>query len=344
MRSTTPDISPRRGANLIAALLLLAVAGCTSPAEPAPTPAPTPSATAAPSPTEPPSPTATPTTPDEAAEVETLWATAQTVRITGSFDGGSTDAAAFADVADDDTAEILSAFTIADTPQLDITLDGYELAPVVEVGVGTATIVDCVLTAIRPTGSDTGEEPPTVTTIRWEGEATRGPDGWRLTDITRGAADCIPRTVADQAIAAYQAWLDGTAAWWNPPDPTHPLLTQLMASPALDDMTALLGNHAELGIVVRDTHDPAGAAVTDLTLDLVTVTDCYLAADGDTAAYDPSSGERRTDLTPEPSGGQRDLIALDVARIGPSAGKVIGWRSFVDVDCEPGGTPYVVAP
>ena len=65
---------------------------------------------------------------------------------------------------------------------------------------------------------------PTARTQAWTGELVETDDGWRVDTAAPGADDCVPASMADEALAAYQAWLDGIDAWWDPPDPDHPQL------------------------------------------------------------------------------------------------------------------------
>lgn len=332
---------------LLAVAMLTATTACTDQApDPAPTTEPT-SPTASSSPTvatsEPTADTTEqPDQPDQdpADEVRDLWEQAHRRRVTATHDT-TADTVDFDDLADDPTADTLESLVAAGTSDLDGQQVDIQLGTDVTVDVATVDIRGCVLVAASPTSD---HDPPTLTTTRWDGQARRLPQGWRLTDVRLAVGECVPAALAASAVDAYREWLDATNGWWDPPNPDDPRIDQLMGEPALTAMRDILAEHAQLGIAVRDTHEPDSAVVTDVQGQVVTVSDCYPAADGDAAAVDLESRERREDLTPSPRPDQLDAVIVELQSQAPGSWVVVGWSTLVDVECTPRETAHVVIP
>jgi len=144
-----------------------------------------------------PTPTASPT-PDPAAEVQAIWAQAHAMRLAVSYEGATSDAAAFLDVADSGTADQLAALATAGRPDVATVLVDRQLDADIQVDVAIATIRDCVLVTVRAED----DAAPTLLATLWEGEARRLPEGWRLTSISRGADTCVPASLSRIALSA----------------------------------------------------------------------------------------------------------------------------------------------
>lgn len=322
----------------LALALSLGLAACTaangsSSPEASPT---SPRATASTSPSDtPPEPTAQ----DQAAA---LWTSVHDLRLSLVYGDDEPDGDAFATVASTEASETLLALVRAARGDIPTELAEVEYWPDVTVAAdGTASIADCILVATQPQDS---ADDPTVLTQVWTGTAEESDGDWQLTGVTVGESNCVPSELSRQLLDAYRAWHEAKNQWWDPPDPDHPLLDELMVDPGLTDMRDVLDEHRSMGIVVRDAHDLSNAVVFDLAIGRARVSDCFPAAPGNITAYDAETGERREDLSPTPSEGQIDRTVVDFERVAEGVWKANGWRSTSNNDCTPGGGPYVVGP
>jgi len=293
-------------------------------------------------------PTAPSTRPSDPSTVEeavsALWTDLHAARLELIHAEGEPDVAEFAGLATDDAASALIDLIRAARGDVPTELAEAEYWPQVEVAAGAteATIDDCIIVATRPKDQPTAD--PTVRSQVWTGTAQQTDGAWLLASVSIGQDDCVPSGLAEELFDAYEAWHEAKSTWWDPPDTSHELLEETMVDPGLTDMRELLAEHADMGIVVRDAHELDNAVVFELGLDAARVSDCYLATDGDIAAYDPDTNDRREDLSPSPDADQLDRTVVDLERGSDGAWKVSGWRSETKSDCTPAGTPYVVTP
>ncbi|MDF1597073.1 MAG: hypothetical protein P1T08_13415 [Acidimicrobiia bacterium] len=107
----------------------------------------------------------------------------------------------------------------------------------------SATIEDCVLLA--PSFTDN-------VGVWYEADLVRSDQGWKVDAVRiRSASGCVPREMADAAIQGYQAYYEAEADFWDPPNPSSPLLEQVLTEPQLSFITGLLDEHAALGAALR---------------------------------------------------------------------------------------------
>lgn len=284
-------------------------------------------------------------TPSREDQVAKLWVALHEERLTQIHRDAPSDGSRFADLATAEGVELAVSLVEAGRSDVSTELVDTEFWPSIEIAAnGTeASVSDCILVAERPAASPDAE--PTVRSQVWRGEAVETQGGWRISDFHPGAADCISPALNDELLIAYQQWDRAKNEWWDPPDPDDPRLAETMVQPGLDGMRQLLARHREMGIVLRDHHDPgATAVIVELAIGRARVADCYPATLESLAAFDAESGERRIDLSPEPTPGQTDYMIVDFVRTAAGEWKAAGHRSGQDSDCVPGETTYVVAP
>ena len=194
---------------------------------------------------------------------------------------------------------------------------------VTDSGTDRATLEDCVLLA--PSFTDAAG-------VWYQADLTRGGEGWIVEAIritTTGG--CVPEEVADAAIAAYQAYYDAEAEFWNPPDPDSPLLDAVLAEPQKSFIVGILEQHAAQGIALRGqpTIHPEVIEVRSPT-ELV-VLSC-LEPDPDYGLYDIDTGDRLADEPPTKEG-QRDLESAAMV-LEDGKWKVSDLQGQVDFACD----------
>lgn len=253
--------------------------------------------------------------------------------------GGEPDRSGFATLATEQGVDVGVDLVAAGRSDIAGDVSEHAMWPSVEVAPDgqTATVADCIIVAASSPDA-------TARTQAWTGELVLTDEGWRVDAAAPGADDCVPASMADEALAAYRAWLDGIDSWWDPADPEHPRLESVMTGDGIDDMREVLTQHRDEGVVVRDSHDPVNAVVFEVGIDEVTVSDCWPAAVGnELAAFDAETGDRLDELSPIPDGDRTDRLQVDLVR-DDDQWLVAGWLSRNGAECTPGGTPYVVVP
>lgn len=200
----------------------------------------------------------------------------------------------------------------------------FELHPAIETsGSDRATVEDCVLLApsfTRAVG------------VWHEANLVRTDRGWIVDDIRiRSAGGCVPEDMAEAAIAGYDAFYAGWSDFWNPPDPTSPLLGNLLTEPQLSLVVDLLTEHQERGAALRGqpTLHPEVVEVRSPTE--IVILDC-LEPDPEYGLYDLESGERLDDVPPVRSGQTNLESAVMIFEGGHW--KVSDLQGQVDFACE----------
>jgi hypothetical protein len=194
---------------------------------------------------------------------------------------------------------------------------------VTDSGTDRATLEDCVLLA--PSFTETAG-------VWYRADLTRAGEGWIVEAIritTTGG--CVPEEVADAVIAAYRAYYDAEAEFWDPPDPDSSFLDAVLAEPQKSFIVELLEQHAARGVALRGqpTIHPEVIEVRSPT-ELV-ILSC-LEPDPDYGLYDVDSGERFDDVPPVREG-QRDLQSA-VMVLEDGHWKVSDLQGQVDFACE----------
>lgn len=325
-------VDPRTRRAGLALAAALVVSACTTPAAAPPPDVPsqtaTPSATASTTPS--PQPQATPK-----ASPEQVWSAFHEQRFAQLKADGEPGPDAFTDVATPAGIEDAVALVAAGRSEVATGAAIHELWPSVTLKPeeARAEVTDCILVAPTPEEAARSQV--------WTGTLVDDGDGWKVDTVTPGVDDCVPAELQAAAIATYRDWLAGVNAWWDPPDPDHPRLEQVMVGDGLADMRAQLAEHQRQGIAIRDPHDPLHAVVGAVGIGSATVRDCH-PADPEAAAFDVETGER-LDISPPREPDQLDLMSVDLVRVDDTW-KVQGWTSRVAADCTPGGTSYDVVP
>jgi len=190
-------------------------------------------------------------------------------------------------------------------------------------GADRATLEDCVLLA--PSFTD-------AVGVWYQADLTRAGEGWIVEAIripTTGG--CVPQELADAAIAAYQAYYDAEAEFWNPPDPDSPLLDTVLAEPQKSFIVGLLEQHAAQGIALRGQPAIHPEVIEVRSPTELVILSC-LEPDPDYGLYDLGSGERLDDV-PSVREGQRDLQSA-VMVFEDGGWKVSDLQGQVDFACE----------
>ena len=186
-----------------------------------------------------------------------------------------------------------------------------------------ATVEDCVL--LMPSFTDN-------VGVWHQADLVRIEQGWRVDAIRipRGGA-CVPREMSEAAIAGYEAYYAAEAEFWDPPDPTHPMLNEVLADPQRSFIVALLEEHAEQGVALRGqptTHPEVIEVRSPTELVILSCSE----PDPDYGLYDVASGERLPDEAPVRDG-QRDLQSA-VMVLEDGTWKVSDLQGQVDFACE----------
>jgi hypothetical protein len=185
------------------------------------------------------------------------------------------------------------------------------------------SVEDCVL--LSPQFTDT-------VGVWYQADLTLTERGW-VVDAVRilSGGGCVPEEMADAAIAAYESYYDAEAEFWDPPDPDHPLIGEVLAEPQKSFIVGLLEEHEARSVALRGqpTTHPEVIEVRSPT-ELV-ILSC-LEPDPDYGLYDLETGERLPD-EPSVHEGQRDLESA-VMLYEDGEWKVSDFQGQVDFSCE----------
>jgi hypothetical protein len=195
-------------------------------------------------------------------------------------------------------------------------------AKVTDAASGEAVIEDCVL--LTPPFTDT-------ISVWYRAELSRQGRGWVVNDLRiAGAGGCVPEQMAEAAIASYEAFYDAWTRFWDPPNPNHPLLDELLADPQKTLIVDLVADHEARGAALRGrpTTHPEVIEVRSPT-ELV-ILSC-LEPDSDYGLYDLETGARLDDVPPVREG-QRNLESAVMVLDG-GQWKVSDLQGQVDFAC-----------
>lgn len=269
----------------------------------------------------PPEPTSSTLPEDELTAAWTsYWQAWTDVRASEDLDAGPLQAVASADVVEGAIALFERQRSSGQGPvETDV-----ELHPVIEATqTDRATVEDCVL--LTPSFTET-------VGVWHEADLVRRDEGWIVDDIRiRSAGGCVPREMAEEAVAGYEAFYEGWPEFWDPADPNSPLLNDLLAEPQLSIIVELLTEHQERGAVLRGqpTLHPEVIEVRRPTE--IVILSC-LEPDPQFGLYDVDSGERLDDV-PAVRSGQTNLESAVMVFEG-GRWKVSDLQGQVDFACE----------
>ena len=195
--------------------------------------------------------------------------------------------------------------------------------PKVESG-GVVSIDECVISEPQFTATPS---------VGFTGKVERIDSKWKVTELiprNRQLQPCAPRSMAQTAIEGYRAYWDARSTFWNPADPSSPLVDQTTTGSRRTRLKEVLADHQRRGAVLRGkpTLHPEIAEVRSATE--VVIIDCQ-EGDPTTGIFD-AKGERLPDLAPV-APGQRDLNSA-VMRLENGIWKVADLQGQTGVTCD----------
>lgn len=194
---------------------------------------------------------------------------------------------------------------------------------VTDSGPDRATLEDCVL--LVPSFTD-------AVGVWYQADLTRTGEDWIVEAIritTTGG--CVPADVADAAIAAYQAYYAALPEFWDPPDPQHPLIMEVLAEPRLSNVVDLLEEHEARGVSFRSRPNTHPEVIEVRSATELVILDCY-EPDSTDGFYDLATGERLPDPPPVRVG-QRNIRSV-VMVLQEGKWKSSDFQGQVDFTCE----------
>ncbi len=266
--------------------------------------------------------TTEPVPPDEAVEEAWLefWDAWVAVRASDPLDAAPLEAVASPQVVD---AAVTLFERDRDSNPTGVATDVFASATVVEMAADAAAVEDCVVLA--PSFTNTGG-------IRYEADLRPSDGGWVVTDLRiRSAGGCVPSEFESAAIAGYEAYYEAVAEFWDPPDPSSPLIDEVLVDPRRSSIVALLEEHADRGVAFRSDPTTHPEVIEVRSTTEVVILDCYEPAATD-GVFDLETGERLPD-EPAIRDGQRNLRSA-VMILDEGRWKASDFQGQVDFTCE----------
>jgi hypothetical protein len=186
-----------------------------------------------------------------------------------------------------------------------------------------AVIEDCVL--LSPSFTDS-------VGVWYEADLTTSGSSWVVADLRiRSVGGCVPAEMAADAIAGYEAYYDAVNEFWDPPDPEHRLISDVLAEPRLSNVISLLEEHEARGVAFRTSPITHPEVIEVRSATELVILDCYEPglADG---LYDLDTGERLPD-EPTVREGQRNFRSA-VMVLENGKWKSSDFQGQVDFACE----------
>ncbi len=195
---------------------------------------------------------------------------------------------------------------------------------VTEAGSGDAVVEDCVL--LSPSFTEQAG-------VWYEADLrNQGGSGWVVADLRiRSITGCIPGEMATAAIVGYEAYYVAEAEFWDPPDPDHSLINEVLADPQLSFVVGVLQEHKERGVALRGQPRTHPEVIEVRSPTEFVILDCYEPSP-DSGLYDLDSGDRLSDPPPVREG-QRNLRSA-VMVFEDEKWKVSDLQGQVDFACE----------
>ncbi len=191
---------------------------------------------------------------------------------------------------------------------------------------GTVVIDDCIFESPRIGNA----------TIWYSGIAEVVDGQWRIVALDlRSELGCVPAGISEEAIAGYEAYWDARVDFWQPADPSNPLVEQTMTGIHLDLISRLLADHQANGLELRGRAETRPEIVEVRSATEVAILDCAVQ-DPDRGLYD-ATGSRLSDIPPVRDG-QTDLTSA-VMILEDGAWKVSDVQGQADVSCDMAPTP-----
>ena len=250
----------------------------------------------------------------------TYWEAWADVRASDDLDPGPLEAAASADL----VAGAIALFERQRSSGGGPVETTVELHPtVVAAEADRATIEDCVLLA-----------PSFTSTVGvWhEADLVRTDHGWIVNDVrVRSAAGCVPKEMAEAAVAGYEAYYEARALFWDPADATSPLIDDVLAEPQKSFIVGLMEEHAADGVALRGQPSTHPEVIEVRSPTELVILSC-LEPDPEYGLYDLETGERLSNEPPV----KEDQTDLESAVMVFEDGrwKVSDLQGQVDFSCE----------
>jgi hypothetical protein len=193
---------------------------------------------------------------------------------------------------------------------------------VAAVATGEAVVEDCVL--LSPSFTES-------VGVWYEADLRNSGSAWVVADLRIRSGACVPAEMAAAVTSAYDAYYDARETFWDPSDPDHPLVAEVLAEPQLSFIVDLLREHEERGVALRGRPTTHPEVVEVVSPTEVVVLSCN-EPDPDYGVYDLATGERLPDEPPVRDG-QRDLQSA-VMVLEDGKWKVSDLQGQVDFECE----------
>ena len=186
-----------------------------------------------------------------------------------------------------------------------------------------AVIEDCVL--LSPSFTESAG-------VWYEADMRISGSSWLVADLRiRSVGGCVPAEMAADAIAGYEAYYDAVNEFWDPPDPGHPLISDVLAEPRLSNVISLLEEHEARGVAFRTSPITHAEVIEVRSATELVILDCYEPDPAD-GLYDLATGERLPD-EPTIREGQRNLRSA-VMVFENGRWKSSDFQGQVDFACE----------
>lgn len=174
-------------------------------------------------------------------------------------------------------------------------------------------------------------------TIWYSGTAELLDGTWTINGVeVRSEIGCVPAGIASEAIAGYEAYWDARTVFWDPADPSSPLLGQTMTGIHLDLIEGLVLDHEQQGLVLRGRAQTRPEVVEVRSATEIAILDCSVQDVG-RGLFDGATGDRLPDI-PTVSEGQTDLTSA-VMILEDGTWKVSDVQGQADVSCDAAPTP-----
>lgn len=190
-------------------------------------------------------------------------------------------------------------------------------------GSGEALVEDCVL--LSPSFTE-------AVGVWYEADLRESDSGWVVSHLgIRSTTGCVPKEMATEAIAGYEAYYEAVGEFWDPPDPDHPLISEVLVEPRLGNVMALVESHRSQGVAFRTGPATHPEVIEIRSLTELVILDCYMPGPED-GLYDLQTGDRLPD-PPPPADGQRNLRSA-VMVFEDGKWKASDFQGQVDFACE----------
>ena len=192
---------------------------------------------------------------------------------------------------------------------------------------GVVEINDCIF-----------ESPRLGNATIWYSGSVESIDGmWTVSSVeVRSEIGCVPAEIASEAIAGYEAYWDARTVFWDPADPSSPLLGETMTGIHLDLIAGLVVDHEQQGLVLRGRAETRPEVVEVRSATEIAILDCSIQDVG-RGLFDGATGDRLPDI-PTVSEGQTDLTSA-VMILEDGTWKVSDVQGQADVSCDAAPTP-----